>query len=125
MGKKKLFIILSIISILVGWISQGLTLEKSTHEAINQDIAQRAIDEFSLNNTLMNNLGFKGGVEELLSGYSEKAKKEMQQEVWRWLGEGGVNEDVPDGLLRMVVNQGRSNNHFHNPLRANWDMSGL
>ena len=38
-----------------------------------------------------------------------------------WVGEGGVKEDDPDsfaGYLSSVVGEGRSNNHFHNPLRG-------
>ena len=125
MKKKIVFKINLIFFLLFGWLSQGMTLEKPTHEVINQNIAQETIIGFSLNNYLMNNLGYKVGIETLLPGYSEAYKKEIQLRIWQWLGEGGKSEDEPDGLLLTVANRGRSNNHFHNPLKPYLNNSGL
>lgn len=123
MKKKTMPLFVAIILLL--WISHGFTLEKATHEQINQRIAERTIYGFSLNNYLINALGFGAGIEEFLYGYSENFRKYVTQEVWRWSREGGKVEDEPDGRLRMVVNRGRSNNHFHNPLVPSWSMAGL
>ena len=124
MKNRKLLPYISIVFIVVAWISQGLTFEKIMHEAINGDVAQRTINEFSLDNYLMNHLGFKAGVQEPLYGYSEIIKKEVTKEVWRWVGEGGIKEDEPEGLLRYPTNTARNNRHFHNPLES-WDNAGL
>jgi len=122
MQKKIFFLTLLIIFV---WFSQGISLEKPTHEVINQNIAQRTINGFSLDNYLRKTLGFSSGVAELSWGNSEKSKSLIEQEIWRWIGDGGISEDEPDGLLRTVFNKGRSNNHFHNPLKPDWSKSGL
>ncbi len=124
MQNKKMFVFISTVFLLALWIPHGLTLEKPTHEAINEIIANQTINEFSLNDYLMNHLGFVEGVGAELKGYSGKFKKDVKQRIWRWISEGGRTEDEPDGLLRMDVNRGRSNNHFHNPLET-WDRAGL
>jgi len=125
MKNKKLFLLGSFILILVCWISKGFALEKKTHEYLNQQIAQRAINQFSLDSYLKNNLGFQNGAQEPLSGYSEILKKQTQQRVWQWVGEGGIKEDEPEGLFRYLSNTARNNNHFHNPLAETWDKAGL
>jgi hypothetical protein len=71
-------------------------------------------------------LGFTGGIEEELRIGDEKKK------VFEWLGYGGIQEDIPpedwkniDGLITLLFNKGRANNHFHNPLITDWDSAGL
>lgn len=123
MKKRALF--LFILIVWFSWISHGFALEKATHMLINQQVAERTINGFSLNSYLINTLGFDAGIDKELSGYSETNNKYIERPVWWWIQEGGKAEDEPDGLLRMVVNRGRSNNHFHNPLKPNWDTSGL
>lgn len=123
MENKKSISFILIASILL-CISQSFSLEKETHEEINKIIANQTISEFSLNDYLINHLGFTDGVGEFLEGYSGKFKKDKRQRTWEWISEGGRTEDEPDGLLRLVVNRGRSNNHFHNPLES-WDRAGL
>jgi hypothetical protein len=114
-----------ILLVLFGWVSQSIALEKISHEVINQNIARRTINEFSLDFFLKNSRKFKAGVGEPLSGYSGKARKQIRQEIWQWLGEGGWDEDEPDGLAVTIGGSGRSNNHFHNPLQADWEEAGL
>jgi hypothetical protein len=94
------------------------------HEAINGSIAQRTINGFSLDYYLINQLGLKDGVSELIHGYSQKNKAEETKELWKWLGEGGYMEDEPEGW-RLIFNIARNNNHFHNPLGGLWEYSGL
>jgi len=118
MRKRRLSLIILMPFILILWGSQALSLEKETHRAINEVIANKTINGFSLNNYLINQLGFKEGINEKLSKNAEEKR------VFEWLGEGGVKEDEPDGLIRTFLNKGRSNNHFHNPLRL-WNEAGL
>ena len=121
MNTKKLFLLGTLVLALVLWISEGSTLEKKTHEYLNQKIAkmtinQGTINQFSLDSYLKNNLGFQKGAEELLSGYSEVLKKQTKQEVFMWMGEGGIKEDEPEQKWRQVIGKARNINHFHNPL---------
>ena len=81
--------------------------------------------EFSLNRYLMNNLGFKGGSEDLYLDILVNINKKGHQRIWQWLGEGGWDEDEPDGLAMTIGGSGRSNNHFHNPLQEDWEEAGL
>ncbi len=117
MKNKKISLIILFITTMI-WASQSFPLEKITHQAINKNIANRTINGFSLNNYLINDLGFKEGIKEKLRIGSE------EKEIFRWIGDGGQKEDEPDGLIRTVLNRGRSNNHFHNPLET-WDQAGL
>jgi hypothetical protein len=90
-------------------ISYALSVE--THVTINQYIAGNTINSFSLNNYLKKNLGFSEGKDEFING----------QEVYRWLGDGGIYEDVPPWTIIPYL---RSVNHFHNPLNP-WNAAGL
>jgi hypothetical protein len=122
--KKLVFFLLSIIIILLLWTSQGHPYAKKTHKAINENIADRTINGFSLNKYLISNLGFKAGAKEPLYGYSGIYKSNVNQRVIEWLGEGGVLEDEPEQIWRLVLNMARNNNHFHNPLKT-WERAGL
>lgn len=125
MKSKKLHIWVFVVALHALLISKGFTLEKVTHEYLNQQIARRTINEFSLDRYLKNNLGFQEGAQELLFGYSELKKKEMKREVWEWLGEGGYMEDEPESIPRHIAGWTRNKNHFHNPLGRLWKYSGL
>ena len=124
MKNKRLFLLALLISVSILWISNGFSLEKVTHEYLNQTIAQRTINGFSLDSYLKNTLGFTLGAQEPLSAYSEVKKIELQQVIWRWVGEGGIKEDEPEGIPRQIVGRARDQNHFHNPLKL-WDQAGL
>ncbi|MEW6417483.1 MAG: hypothetical protein AB1480_05100 [Nitrospirota bacterium] len=108
-----------IIILLIYSSSPVFPLEKETHKAINIHIAQNTISGFSLNNYLIQQLGFEKGVDEELIVDSKKKK------VFQWLGEGGFQEDIPEQIWRLVLNMARNNNHFHNPLETTWDNAGL
>ena len=107
-NKNLIFILTSLI--ILSWSSQSFPLAKETHQAINEEIAQRTINGFSLNNYLKNNLGFENGVEEVLTD-----GKNVSKEAFHWLGYGGFQEDIP---------LWRSFRHFHNSLEP-WDSAGL
>jgi hypothetical protein len=110
MKKLVLLIITTILSFCV--VAYGL--EKPTHMAINQDIATRKIDEFALDTYLTNQLGFLKGIKEELNN----------KQIIGWLSEGGKTEDEPSGWILTIRGGGRSNNHFHNPLKP-WNEAGL
>ena len=100
-----------IVAVLITFIffsnsSSIYSLEKETHAILNEKIAQGTINNFSLNTYLINQLGLKGGVNELINN----------KEVYRWIRDGGKTEDEPFYT--------RSFNHFHNPLLP-WDQAGL
>ncbi len=119
MKSKRLLTIISVAFIIIVAIpSQGLTFSKEMHETINGNIGQRTINGFSLNDYLLNQLGFKDGVFEPLYGYSGKFNKDFTQRVWQWLGEGGFKEDEPEELWRLLSNIARNNNHFHRKLKV-------
>src|SRR4030043_1436970 len=96
MKNKKLLLLVSFFLILVLWISKASTLEKTTHQDLTHKIGQGAINGFSLDSYLKNNLGFKDGAQEPLFAYSEFFMKKVKQEVWKWLGEGSYKEDEPE-----------------------------
>ena len=75
-----------------------------THREIAQRAAQPEVS--SLDQVLKNELGLSEGVRQVFSGLR----------VERLLGEGALQEDIPD--LRVL-------NHFHNPLVDPWDGAGL
>lgn len=74
--------------------------EQATHKAINEYVAQRILNGFSLDQYLTIQLGFQNGV-------GEKFLFQESKEVWKWIGEGGETEDAT--WLR-------SCNHFHDPI---------
>ncbi|MBI5676514.1 MAG: hypothetical protein HZC48_11955 [Nitrospirae bacterium] len=85
---------------------QCFSLEKETHKALNEHISKTSINNFQLNTFLSNQLGFEGGINKSLNG----------KEVWKWVRDGGSEEDEP-----MYT---RSLNHFHDPLKT-WDIAGF
>jgi hypothetical protein len=118
MKNKKSSLTILVSFVLVIWASQGSSFTISTHKAINESIAKRTISGFSLNDCLINHIGFKDGVEEKLLIDSNENK------IFEWLGLGGIEEDKPEGILRYPTNTARNNRHFHNPLES-WDNAGL
>ncbi|MEW6419946.1 MAG: hypothetical protein AB1480_17835 [Nitrospirota bacterium] len=120
-NKNLIFILTSLI--ILSWTSQGFSYAKETHQAINEHIAQNTVSGFSLNNYLMENLGFGEGVKEELNGIDANGINVKKKIFW-WLGHGGFQEDVPEQIWRLVLNMARNNNHFHNPLEV-WDSAGL
>jgi len=120
-----LFVFIVLLSLV--YCFDSFALEKPTHQTINEEIAQRTINGFSLTNYLKDNLGFIKGVGEEISGYSGRKNMHITQKVWQWLGEGGFMEDEPGTWYDYVMNNNdktRSRNHFHNPLKP-WDQAGL
>ncbi|MBP1715451.1 MAG: hypothetical protein H6Q42_3654, partial [Deltaproteobacteria bacterium] len=124
MKPRGLFLFICIV-FMQTWISHGFALEKISHMDLNQKIAELTIDGFSLGSHLKNKLNFKNGIEEVLTGSFGSDGKSIRQPVWWWLREGGKTEDEPDGLAVTIGGSGRSNNHFHNPLQADWEEAGL
>src|SRR3990172_11180708 len=126
MKAKLVTILIFTASMLLIWPISVFALKEDTHKAINEYIAQGAISGFSLDTYLTNNLGLAGGSQEGLYGYSEvNNNRYLTQEVWQWLGEGGVMEDRPGNWQDFVLgNPSRSYNHFHNPLKT-WSEAGL
>lgn len=98
--RKILQIIFSIYLLLFS-ITDVYSLEKSTHEALNE----RATNVSIVNSYMINQLGFSEG---LKTTFNNK---------WaiRWIMDGGKKEDEPFYT--------RSFNHFHNPLLS-WDQAG-
>jgi len=93
---KKILLLLPIVFLTI--YSTCFALEKSTHEAINELIADGVPNSFSLSGYLNKNLGFSKGKDEIVNG----------QEVYKWLRDGGKTEDEPFYT--------RSVNHFLDPL---------
>lgn len=92
-------------------------LEVETHRDINKYIADKNImlNSFSLHQYLQKNLGMQDGTET----YIEKDK--LNQQIFDWLGDGGVYEDKPPECW---IPYQRSRNHFHNPI-DNSGFSGI
>ena len=99
--------------------SPSFSFDKPTHQDLNEKIAQRTINSFSLDSYLIRELGIKEGVREILIANSDK------KEILKWLGYGGFMEDEPEGYLRYPINAARNNNHFHNPLASPWSSAGF
>lgn len=70
-------------------------------------ITKKASENPNLNNYLINNLGFKKGLDEFLN-YGNKSKT-----ILKWLEKGSTDEDSPNC---------RASNHFHDPLKS-WNQS--
>ena len=96
----KIPLLIFLLSVLV---ANSYALEKPTHEALNENIANIS----NVNSYLINQLGFSGG---LKTTFNNK---------WAidWIKLGGIREDEP-----MYT---RSLNHFHNPLKEPWSSAGL
>jgi len=125
MKNKRLLILVSLAFMLTFTAFNGYALDKPTHRVINENIARRTIDDFSLDAYLKMNLGFTAGVEEFLYGLSDFLRKETKQTIWQWIGEGGIKEDEPEEKWRLIINRARNNNHYHNALAASWMSAGL
>lgn len=83
----------SIIAVLLSLMNNhqiSFAYEVKTHSAINQYIAQNNIDGFSLNDYLKKQLGMQEGT----NTYFKNGKT---QEVFLWIGDGGVQERNPVG----------------------------
>lgn len=116
---KKRYFIFSLLSFLLFFIvSKSFPLEKQTHSTINELIATNTIIKFSLDEYLNQQLGFGIGSRQAFT-VDDQTKR-----VDQWMSEGGKAEDEPEDLWGTISNNGRSNNHFHNPLRP-WDNAGL
>lgn len=115
MRNKGLILIVIFLTIL-SWNSQSFSLEEKTHQAINEHVAKKVINGFSLNDYLINNLGFKKGVDEFLNGVDAERKVAYKEVFW-WIGEGGILEDRPGAWYDYFLGRKtRSVNHFHDPL---------
>ena len=125
--KSKTLARIFVVPVLIGALcsTPALCFEKATHQAINQNIASRTIGGFSLNEYLINVLGFEKGIDEPLWGYYEDTQSRTRKTITWWLGYGGVKEDEPEGLRLYLTNLARNNNHFHDPLRSSWDSAGF
>lgn len=97
MIKKHLLQILIVQMIVSIFCVHSYALEKETHQDINEYIATKTLNGFSLDAYLKYQLRISAGVEETFESLA----------VWKWLGQGGKREDEP---------LTRSANHFHNPL---------
>ena len=116
------------ITLILFWLFplKAFGLSEDTHLAINEEIATRDINGFSLDAYLSSQLGFVKGIKEELNGIDADNKNRTKQ-VIKWLGYGGVQEDRPGEwyhYLPLVGKPTRSVNHFHNPLKP-WNESGL
>ena len=93
--------------VLLFFVSSAMALEPSSHKAINEYIANKNLtfNGFSLHNHLQIQLGMQEGVETYF------ARDGVNQQLYKWLREGGASEDW---FVRPL-------NHFYNPL----DNTGL
>ncbi len=120
--KNKMLILILAILIGLGWSSPGLSLEEKTHEAINQYIAQKAINGFSLNDYLVTNLGIEKGINEIINELEADGTNRSWR-VFLWLGYGGEQEDRPGSwkdYLPLVGQPTRSVNHFSSLALMGW-----
>jgi hypothetical protein len=118
MRNKNLSLIVLVLFLSIGWVGQGYPFTKPTHEEINGNIARRTINDFSLNNFLVNQLGLNKGIEEVLQMGTEK------KTISDWISYGGIQEDNPEGIPKQIIGRARNQKHFHNPLEP-WDQAGL
>ncbi|MBI3585374.1 MAG: hypothetical protein HY096_15665 [Nitrospinae bacterium] len=95
----KLFVLVG----LVLFPNVGYALSVETHKDINEIVGKVITPNgFSLNQYLIENLGFGQGIDEQI----------INQKVAYWLRDGGEYEDIPAWYLPYL----RSVNHFHNPI---------
>jgi len=98
--------------------TQSFSLEEVTHRAINENIAQRTVINFSLNEYVKSNLDLKDGVYTPLNGTGDENVVENRQ-VFQWLGYGGMQEDRPGSWSDYISGRPtRSVNHFSQSLKA-------
>jgi hypothetical protein len=102
--KSGVFVLLICISLN---IPLAYSFEVTTHEAINEGIANGYLGDFSLDSYLRSNLGFKKGRDELVNG----------REAFRYVRDGGRYEDLAwDPPFDFTPPYLRSVNHYHNPI---------
>ena len=110
--RRKFYLVTVIIQVFIFiFFANGYALAPQTHKKINNYIAIKTLNQFSLNQYLENQLGFQNGIETSL----------ISKEVPEWLGEGGVKEDLPHWYMPYI----RSVNHFHNPLETDISKAGF
>ncbi len=101
--KKRVLILLPL---LIVYVSLAYALEVETHSVINEQLASRVLDGFSLDNYLKNHLDLKEGKDEFISGQRKK------QEIYKFIASGGIYEDLPPWSLPYR----RAFNHYHDPI---------
>ena len=106
---RKIFFVSVIIvsAIILTYPNMSSALETKTHETINIYIAQNSIKDFSLNDYLKLQLGIQSGTDTVFTN------GKLSQEVFKWIGDGGVYEDKPPECW---IPYQRSRNHFYNPI---------
>lgn len=88
--------------------------DKVTHKDLSEIAANKSVLGTS---EYLKNIGLSEG---LLQRLKLNAK---EQELYKWIRDGAELEDAGNAL-NMIVNYGRSTNHFHNPLKP-WTEAGL
>lgn len=101
--------VLTVMFILKSSFAYSLSVE--THEYLNVEIANRTLNNFSLDNYLKFNLGLSGGINAIFNDKS----------ALKWLEAGGRYEDLPAWYLQYL----RSVNHFHNPSALSISQAGF
>ncbi len=115
---KKTYISL-ILFILFGFVFNNIALSwdnKTTHMQLSKYAAENSVMDKNKGDYLKK-LGFEGGLTE------EFKINGVKKIVSDWIAEGANLEDAGNAL-NMLVNYGRSTNHFHNPLKP-WSEAGL
>lgn len=106
---------------------ESLSWTEQTHIMLSEHAAENTVIDYSFTDYLINNLGFKRGVEEVLTGV-DAGEKNVSKEVFWWLGHGGLQEDRPGNWYDYILDKpSRSLNHFHNPTYSwnEWSQAGL
>jgi hypothetical protein len=88
---------------------ESFALDIATHRRINEYVAMRTLDDFSLHSYLKKQLEIQQGVENRFRGIIDD--KPSSQTVAEWFGLGGTREDSAWYLANT-----RSRHHYHNPL---------
>jgi hypothetical protein len=105
---------------------KSYVLKEETHRAINEEISQRTINGFNLDEYLIKQTGILQGKNEELAGIDANNRITTKR-IYEWFGYGGIQEDRPGewyDYLPIVGQPTRSVNHFHNPLKQ-WSEAGL
>ncbi len=76
--------------------------KEETHRQLNEFIGRTSLNGFYLNTYLKNTLDFQEGINQNIAG----------QALYKWLREGGAQEDQTDHWYTCC----RFKNHFHNPI---------
>ncbi len=86
--RKHTFIFAVSLLFLLSYSYPIYALEVETHKDINEHIANMTFNGFSLSEYLNKNLGFTKGKDEFI-----KDTNNVEQEVYKWLRDGGEYED--------------------------------